>query len=145
MRLLPSLNGLRVFEAAGRHMSFTIAADDLCITQGAVSRAIRSLEDQLGVPLFVRHARRLEFTEEGRSLWLSVHDAIGALERAAQRVSEKGGVRVLTVNVLSTFASKWLMPRLVDFNNRHPDVEVRLTTSIRPADFRRDDIGIAVR
>jgi LysR family glycine cleavage system transcriptional activator len=145
MRTLPSLNGLRVFEAAGRHMSFTLAAEDLCITQGAVSRAIRSLEDELGVPLFKRFARHLEFTEEGRRLWISVHDAIGLLERAAQQISPSNGVRVLTVNVLPTFATKWLMPRLVDFNNKHPNIEVRMTTSIRPVDFSREDIDVAIR
>jgi LysR family glycine cleavage system transcriptional activator len=144
-RRLPSLGSFRVFEAVARHMNFTRAGDELCVTQGAVSRSIRGLEDDLGVPLFVRLPRKLELTEEGRSLSLSTRDALDMLERAVLRISNRGDARILTINVLPTFATKWLMPKLVEFNQLHSNIEVRLITSIRPVDFSNEDVDVAIR
>jgi LysR family transcriptional regulator, glycine cleavage system transcriptional activator len=144
-RRLPSLSGFRVFDAVARHMSFTRAGDELCVTQGAVSRSIRGLEDELGLPLFVRLPRRLELTEEGRSLWLSTREALDTLERAVLRISSRDDARILTINVLPTFATKWLIPRLMEFNDLHPQVEVHLITSIRPVDFSSEDTDVAIR
>lgn len=145
MRRLPSLNGFRVFEAAARHLSFTQASDELCVTQGAVSRSIKALEDEIGVPLFVRLPRRLELTEEGRHLWLSTRDALDLLERTVLRLSRRDDARVLTINVLPTFATNWLIPRLIEFNELHSNIEVRLVTSIRPVDFTVEEIDVAIR
>lgn len=145
MRRLPSLNGIRVFDAAARHLSFTQASEELCVTQGAVSRSIKALEDEIGVPLFVRLPRRLELTEEGRHLWLSTRDALDLLERAVLHVSSRDDTRVLTINVLPTFATNWLIPRLIEFNELHSSIEVRLVTSIRPVDFRVEEIDVAIR
>lgn len=145
MRRLPSLNGFRVFDAAARHLSFTQASDELCVTQGAVSRSIKALEDEIGVPLFVRLPRRLELTEEGRHLWLSTRDALDILERAVLRLASRDDARVLTITVLPTFATNWLIPRLIEFNELHPTIEVRLVTSIRPVDFRVEEIDVAIR
>ena len=144
-RRLPSLNSIRVFEAAARHMSFTRASDELCVTQGAVSRSIRVLEDELGIPLFIRLPRKLELTEEGRSLAQSARDSLDMLERAMLRISSRGDARILTINVLPTFATKWLMPRLMEFSELYPHIETRLVTSIRPVDFGHEDIDIAIR
>lgn len=126
-------------------MSFTLAGQELCVTQGAVSRAIRSLEEECGVSLFVRLPRRLELTEEGRSLWLSVRDALDMLERAVLRIAKRGNDRILTLNVLPTFAIKWLIPRLIEFNEHSSEIEVRLITSIRPIDFDNEDVDLAIR
>jgi LysR family transcriptional regulator, glycine cleavage system transcriptional activator len=144
-RRLPSLNGLRVFDAAVRHMSFTLAAQELHITQGGVSRAIRALEDDLGFRLFNRLPRRLQLTEEARILSASVREALDTIERVALRLGTRGSSRILTIDVLPTFAAKWLMPRLVEFNELNPSFEVRLVTSIRPVDFERDDVDVAIR
>jgi len=144
-RRLPSLNGLRVFDAAVRHMSFTLAAEELHITQGGVSRAIRALEDDLGFRLFNRLPRRLQLTEEARILSISVRDALDTIERVTLRLGARGGSRILTIDVLPTLAAKWLMPRLVEFNELNPNLEVRLITSIRPVDFERDDVDVAIR
>lgn len=134
-----------MFEAAGRHMSFTAAADELCVTQSAVSRGIRHLEEHLGATLFTRKARGLDFTEEGHTLWLDTRVALDVIEKATLRILRERDSQILTVNALPTFAVKWLMPRLNDFHQRHADIEVRLTTSIRPLDFRHGDTDIGIR
>lgn len=144
-RRLPSLNAMRTFEAAARLLSFTEAATELCVTQAAVSRQVRLLEEELDVKLFRRMTRAIELTEEGALLYLPIHDALDQMERAAARIWSRSGGGLLTISVLPTFSVKWLMPRLLHFSELHPTIEVHLVNSIKPADFDRDEIDLAIR
>ncbi|WP_288960814.1 transcriptional regulator GcvA [uncultured Sulfitobacter sp.] len=144
-RRFPSLNALRTFEAAARNTSFSIAADELNVTQAAVSRQIRLLEDDMGVKLFRRLTRAVELTQEGNLLYPPLRDAFDEIERAAARVWGNKGTGVLTISVLPTFAVKWLMPRLSRFSEAHPEIEVHIVNSIKEANFGKDDIDLAIR
>jgi LysR family transcriptional regulator, glycine cleavage system transcriptional activator len=141
---LPPLRALRVFEAAARLLSFTRAADELHLTQGAVSRQVRLLEDSLGKPLFVRLVRQVELTEDGRELFAAVRGALREIEAAAARIRADGHRRVVTLQVLPTLASLWLMPRLAAFSSGRPDIEVRIVTGIGAAPFATGSIDAAI-
>jgi LysR family transcriptional regulator, regulator of gene expression of beta-lactamase len=127
-RRLPSLNGLRAFEAAGRHGSFTAAAQELNVTQAAVSRMVRLLERRLGYALFRRHANALELTAQGQALLSGVTDSFDSIARLADQVAAMRAGPVLTVGVGPALAVNWLIPRLTNFYRIHPDVEVRMAT-----------------
>lgn len=142
---LPSLTGLRAFEAAARHLSFTRAAEELNVTQTAISHQIRRLEDQLGLKLFVRRHRALGLTQAGAAYLPAVSGAFDDLRRATARITAARDEGVLTVSTLPTLAAKWLVPRLMEFQERHPDIEVRLTTTTALVDLRRDDVDLAIR
>ncbi|MCP1120803.1 LysR substrate-binding domain-containing protein [Robbsia andropogonis] len=144
-RRLPNLNSLRAFEAAARHLSFSRAADELFVTQGAISRQIKSLEDALGVSLFRRLTRTVDLTEHGREYLPVVREAFDRVEQATLRLVNRERHRILNVNVLPTFAMRWLIPRLPSFALAHPDIEIRMITSIRPINFWREDIDVAIR
>ena len=140
---LPSLSGLRAFSAAGRHLSFRAAAEELGVTQGAVAQQVRGLEETLGLRLFLREPRGLSFTEAGRVYHAAVArafsqllDATGALRETPSRV---------TISVTPTFASKWLIPRLVEFTEAHPGIDLRITATERVMSFHADGIDLAVR
>ena len=144
-RVLPSLTALEFFDAAVRHMSFTRAAADLNVTQSAVSRQIRELEGFLGQPLFHRIKQRLVLTEAGEAYAGSVRDLLTQAESATLQVmayNGKGGV--LTVALLPTFGSRWLVPRLGDFISRHPDIQLNLVAHVKPFDFTGSGIDAAV-
>ncbi len=126
-RALPPLHALRAFEAAARHESFSKAADELCVTQGAVSRQIMALEEWLGVPLFRRLTRRVELTDDGRALLPVLSESFDRIAGAAARLAARG--RDLRIKVAFSFGIRWLMPRLVRFQARHPDVQVRVTVA----------------
>ena len=132
MRILPPLNALRAFEAAARHLSFTRAADELHVTHGAVSRAVSGLEDWLGCPLFERFNRRIALTDAGSRYLGDIAAALDRIATASERVKGAGTRRVLRVNSIATFTIRWLIPRLSGFQQRHPTIEVRLTTSSEP-------------
>jgi LysR family glycine cleavage system transcriptional activator len=144
-RRLPSLSALRAFEAAARHASFTRAAGELHVTQSAVSRHIRGLESELGVPLFLRIGRSVELTTDGERYFSALRDSFDRIAEATQRLRVGRESRVLTVDVLPTLASRWLIPRLALFSDAHHGIEVRMITSIRPVDFAREDIDLAIR
>jgi LysR family glycine cleavage system transcriptional activator len=144
-RRLPSLNALRAFESAARHMSFSQAAVELNVTQGAISRQIKSLEDYLGVPLFRRLPRSLELTDEGRQYVGPLHQAFEYMYRATEAFLEGRRIATLNVNVLPTFGMRWLIPRLTDFTAACPSIEVRMISSIRPVDFKLEDCDVAIR
>lgn len=140
---LPSLSGLRAFSAAGRHLSFRAAAEELGVTQGAVAQHVRGLEEHLGLRLFLREPRGLSFTEAGRIYHAAVArafsqllDATGALRETPSRV---------TISVTPTFASKWLIPRLAEFTEAHPGIDLRITATERVSSFHADGIDLAVR
>ena len=134
---LPSLTGLRAFEAAARHLSFTRAAAELNVTQTAISHLIRRLEDQLGIALFVRRNRALELTREAQAYLPAVRGAFEDLRRATARLrrSERDGL--LTVSTTASLAAKWLVTRVAAFQDANPGIEVRITTSSHLVDFAR--------
>jgi LysR family transcriptional regulator, glycine cleavage system transcriptional activator len=142
---LPSLNGLRAFEAAARHLSFTRAAAELNVTQTAISHQIRRLEEQLGLKLFVRRNRALALTREAESYLPAVRAAFEDLRRATQRLKRPQRDGLLTLSTLASLAAKWLLPRVVAFQEAHPGLEVRVSASTHLVDFRREEIDMAVR
>ena len=143
-RRLPPLHTLRAFEAAARNLSFTGAAEELNVTQSAVSQQIRQLEDQVGVPLFRRLTRGLALTDEGRLLLPVVRDSFDRLGAAFDLLHSGEMQRVLVVSVLSSFASKWLVPRLGRFRRLHPQIEISLYPSPAVPDFARADVDVAI-
>jgi DNA-binding transcriptional LysR family regulator len=145
LRALPSLDFLRGFEAAGRLRSFTRAADELFVTQSALSRQIKALEDALGTPLFERSHRKVALTPTGATFHRDVAEALRALasaaERAGQRVREPG----LTLTTTVSFASLWVIPRLPQFRASHPNVDVYVSADDRVVDLDRGDFDLAIR
>ena len=138
MRRLPSLNALRAFEAAARHGSFTGAAGELNVSQAAISRMVRLLEERLGFPLFERRANALALTDRGRALQPGLTGAFDAMALSVDQVVAMRAGPVLTVGVGSTFAVRWLIPRLSGFHAGHPDVEVRIATGGAGVPIRED-------
>ena len=142
---LPPLTALRAFDAAARHMSFALAAAELNVTPAALSFQIKSLEAHLGQPVFRRLNRAVELTEAGRVLAPGVADGFGALTaawRTTQRVNDNTS---LTVTAGPAFTSKWLAPRLYDFAQAHPEIELRFSATLRLIDFDRDEVDVAIR
>lgn len=144
-RIVPPLPALRGFEAAARRLSFTKAADELGVTQGAISRQVRLLEEHLDTPLFRRFTRRIELTDAGEELYAVVSDLFERLSSVTTRIQRRTEVDFLTVSVLPTVASAWLMPRLHLFTERFPSIEVRLHTSIDPVTFGTNGPDVAIR
>jgi len=142
---LPSLNGLRAFEAAARHLSFTQAASELNVTQTAISHQIRRLEEELGIRLFIRKNRALALTPKARDYLPGVRAAFNDLRLATDRLLRKDDDHVLTVSTLASLAAKWLLPRLTAFQEAHPGIDVRITTSTTLVDFRGGDVDAAIR
>lgn len=145
LRRLPSLDMIRGFEAAARHLSFTRAGDELALTQSAISRQIKALEDALGAPLFVRMNRRLELTEDGRRFAQAVHEALGLVDAAAREIAAHSARQPVTVTTTMSFASLWLVPRLAAFRQRHPDIDVRIVADDAVLDPRAHRIDLAIR
>ncbi|WP_127089732.1 transcriptional regulator GcvA [Aquabacter cavernae] len=142
---LPPLNALRLFEAAGRHLSFKAAAQELNVTPSAVSHAVQGLEDWLGVPLFVRGHRSLALTGAGESYLPEVRTALAHLARATRDLPGRRPAGHLVVSAAPTFALCWLVPALDRFRDRHGDIEVTLDTSRRLMDLQRDGVDVAIR
>ena len=145
MNRLPSLNALRAFEVAGRHLSFTRAARELNVTQAAVSHQIKALEAQLGVRLFRRAARGLLLTDTGQAYLADVREAFRRLMQATERLRVRDVAGVLTVSVLPSLASRWLIHRLGGFQERHPEIDVRVSADDRSVQFDREDVDVAIR
>jgi LysR family glycine cleavage system transcriptional activator len=143
-RSLPPLAAVRAFEAAARHLNFTRAADELGMTQAAVSYQIRLLEDRVGGPLFSRQPRGVALTDTGARLAPAVSEAFSRLRSAFEDVDQAAG-GVLTVSVTETFAANWLVPRLGAFQVANPAFAVRLRVEARLVDFAREDVDVAVR
>jgi len=142
---LPSLTGLRAFEAAARHLSFTRAAAELNVTPTAISHLIRRLEQQLGTALFIRRNRALALTREGQDYLPPVRSAFEDLRQATARLRRPAHEGLLTVSTTASLATKWLVSRVAAFQDAHPSMEVRITTSAHLVDFRREEVDIAVR
>lgn len=142
---LPPLTALRAFEAAARHLSFAKAAEELAVTPAALSFQIKSLETHLGQPVFRRLNRAVELTEAGRALAPGLTDGFATLAaawRAALRVTD---TTTLTVTAGPAFTAKWLAPRLFDFAQKHPEIELRFAATLRLLDFDRDQVDLAIR
>lgn len=144
-RRLPSLNAVRSFDAAARHLSFTHAARELCVTQGAVSRMVQALESELGVALFRRIGRHLELTSAGAAYHPHICEALDRIGDATRFIKRMDGGGVLSISVLPTFAMRWLVPRLSRFQQRHPDILVDITTHERLVNFSTEPIDIGIR
>jgi LysR family transcriptional regulator, glycine cleavage system transcriptional activator len=145
VRRLPALKSLPAFEISADRLSFSAAADQLRLTHGAISRQIRTLEQQLGVPLFRRFNRRIELTEAGAAFLPAVRQSLQLLEAAAAQVVEQTKSGPLVISCLATFMMRWLIPRLYRFNATHPDIEVRLSASHAPVRFEDGGIDVAIR
>ncbi|WP_246795157.1 transcriptional regulator GcvA [Burkholderia perseverans] len=145
-RPLPPLLSLRAFEAAARRLSFSLAAQELFVTQGAVSHQIHKLETDLGVALFDRRARGVELTPEGHAYYARVHDAFTLLRLGTEELRGRApGRTTLSVGVLASFATHWLAPRLAAFSAAHPQIDLQLRSSIALADLGAGEIDLAIR
>jgi LysR family glycine cleavage system transcriptional activator len=142
---IPPLNALRAFEAAGRHLSITKAADELCVTVAAVSHQVKTLEDYLEVRLFRRAGNALFLTDAGQAFLPGLRAGFAELERAMDALQEHDRRGPLVLSVAPIFATHWLIPRLDGFRAAHPDIDVRLSATLELADFERDGIDAAVR
>ena len=138
------LNALRVFEAVASHLSFTAAARELGVTTAAVSAQIKSLEADIGVPLFRRHTRAVALTQEGSELLPGVRRGLDELRRAVERIRRERVGGMLNLSVPNEFLQRWLLPRLAEFTRQHPEIEVRFGPSRVALDFDRDDFHAAI-
>jgi LysR family glycine cleavage system transcriptional activator len=144
-RKLPPLNGVRAFEAAARHVSFTKAAEELHVTHGAVSRHVALLEEWLGTPLFRRSASQLTLTDAGRSYAAEATSMLDRLAIASMHLVERAVPTALAVNGPPTFTMRWLLARLSGFQRLRPDVQIQLTTSLSPVNFQEHNYSVAIR
>lgn len=145
LRRLPPLNALKAFEAAARHESFTRAAEELCVTQGAVSHQVKALEFELGVKLFNRERQRLVITEAGREYLTTLRDAFDRIAVGTERLLQRQSAGALTVSTSPDFAAKWLVNRLGRFADEHPSIDLRVSATLHHVDFAREDVDLAVR
>ena len=145
MPRLPPLNSLRAFESAGRHLSFSKAADELNVTPGAISQQIRVLEEFLQTSLFKRRNRLIVLTDEGQVCLPMVSEGFANLTEAVEAVRKFGRNDPLTITSAPSFISKWLIPRLDKFNAKHADIDVRIDASSRLVDFVNEDIDVGIR
>ncbi|MEM6850285.1 MAG: transcriptional regulator GcvA [Pseudomonadota bacterium] len=145
MRRTPPLNALRAFEAAARHLSFTKAAEELNVTPGAISQQVKALEDFVGAPVFRRHKRTLLLTDEAQASLPLLRDAFDMLSEAAAGLAANSRIGRLAVSVAPSFAAKWLVPRIDDFHQAHPDIEVWISADMDVVDFAKDDVDLAIR
>jgi len=139
------LNALRAFEASARHLSFTKAAIELCVTQAAISHQVKGLEERLGVELFRRLPRGLALTDEGRSLLPTLRESFDRIAGLLERFEIGRPVEVLNVGAVGTFALGWLLPRLAGFRTAHPQIDLRLTTNNNRVDLAAEGLDYALR
>lgn len=142
---LPSLDLLRGFEAAARLLSFTQAGEELHLTQSAVSRQMKELEEQLGVALFERRHRALALTIAGQQFYPAAAQVLATMRAATDRLRAATGRRTLALTTTHSFAALWLIPRLVGFTAAHPEIDVRINADTRVMDLGRDGLDVAIR
>ena len=145
MRGIPSTVALRAFEAASRHLNFQKAAEELNVTPGAVSRQIQALEDQLGAALFLRHHKRVELTPLGRRYTDEIRPPLQRLAEVSERIRAEKQSHAISVCAYPSFAVRWFIPRWSKFFNDHPNIDLRLTTSLNPADFNSGEYHMAIQ
>ncbi|MFC0309648.1 transcriptional regulator GcvA [Gallibacterium trehalosifermentans] len=144
VKRLPPLNALKAFDSAARHLSFTKAAEELFVTQAAVSHQIKILEDFLGTALFLRKNRTLELTEAGKSYFFDVNNILKKLMNATEKLTQNTGQTVLSINIPQTFGMQWLVPQLSKFNQRYPNIDVRINGVDHDEGLLSREIDIAV-
>lgn len=142
---LPTLNLLRAFEAAGQHLSFKLAAEQLFITPSAVSQQIKTLEEQLGIELFVRGNRELSFTETGRNYWQTIHKHINGIREATASLKSDQEQEILTVSMMPPVAKRVVLPKLAEFHALYPNIDLRIETSINNTNLNSGAADLAVR
>jgi LysR family transcriptional regulator, glycine cleavage system transcriptional activator len=142
---MPPLNGLKTFESAARHLSFKAAAAELGVTQTAVSHQIKRLEQHLGKPLFIRRNRQLSLTDEAEAYMLVLRDAFERIKVGTARLLDVADDNVLTITTITTFAVQWLVPRLTSFQKLHPEIDVRITTSLSLVDYADQGVDAGIR
>lgn len=145
LRRLPNLAALRAFEAAARHENFSRAAEEIHVTHGAISHQVRALEEELGVTLFARHGKRIAITPEGENFAASLRKALTEIAAAAEALRMGAKQKKLTVTALPSFAGRWLAPRLGQFIEQNPDLEVMLQSSSHLTDFVRESVDVGIR
>jgi LysR family transcriptional regulator, glycine cleavage system transcriptional activator len=145
LRRLPPLNAIKAFEAAARSQSFTRAAEELNVTQGAVSQQVKALEATLGIKLFNRERQRLVITEAGREYLEVVRDALDRIAVGTERLVQRQSSGVLTISTSPDFAAKWFVYRLGRFAESHPEIDLRVAATAQHVDFAREDVDVAVR
>ena len=144
-RRLPPLNTLRSFEAAARYESFTRAAEELHVTQSAVSQQVKALETELGIKLFARERQRLKITPAGRDYLIVIREALDHIGVGTERLMQRQNAGVLAVSTSLDFAAKWLVHRLARFAAAHPGIDLRVSATMHTVDFAHEDIDVAVR
>jgi len=144
-RRLPNLNALKAFEAAARHLSFTKAAAELNVTQGAVSHQVQALEEQLGLLLFRRMNRRLALTEAGRAYLPALSEAFDRIAEATKRLGRDRSAGPLKVSTMPSFASRWLLPRLAKLRKAAPELEIMISATPALVDLHDDQFDVAIR
>ncbi len=144
-RKLPNLTALRAFEAAARHQNFSRAAEEIHVTHGAISHQVRALEEELGVQLFVRLGKRISLTGHGQQFANALRKSLLDIASATDAVKSSDEYRRLTISSLSSFAARWLSPRIGSFIEQYPDIEVRLQSSTNLTDFAREEVDVAIR
>src|SRR6266850_7454028 len=145
LRRLPPLNALKAFEAAARSESFTRAAEELSVTQGAVSHQVKALEATLGIKLFNREHQQLVITEAGRDYLAVIRDALDRVAVGTERLVQRQSSGSLTISTSPDFAAKWLVHRLARFAEAHPDIDLRVSATMHHVDFAREEVDLAVR
>ena len=146
MRTRPIAAGhLRAFEAVARHLNFRAAAEEMALTQSAVSRQIQAMEEEVGVPLFLRHTRAVELASAGAQLLRAVLPSLERIDSTVRLIRRSAGRRSVTISTWASFASMWLIPRLEDFQSAHPDIDIRIDASDVPVDMDTADVDVALR
>ena len=136
---------LRAFEAVARHLNFRAAAEEMALTQSAVSRQIQSLEDEVGVGLFLRHTRAVELTSAGAQLLQAVNGSLPRIDAAVRQIRQSAGRKTVSVTTFASFASMWLIPRMEQFQREHPDIDIRIDASDAKLDLEIADVDLALR
>jgi DNA-binding transcriptional LysR family regulator len=140
-----SVGNLRALEAVARHLNFRLAAEELALTQSAVSRQVQALEDEVGVPLFLRHTRAVELTSAGAELLRAASPSLDRIDSAVRLIRQSAGRKTVTLNTWASFASMWLIPRLEAFQSEYPDIDIRIDATDKPIDLETSDADLALR
>lgn len=140
-----SAGNLRAFEAVARHLNFRAASEEMALTQSAVSRQIQSLEEDVGVSLFLRHTRAVELTSAGAQLLLAVTQALPRIDAAVRQIRQSAGRKSVSLTTFASFASMWLIPRLEQFQRDHPEIDIRIDASDASLDLDVADVDLALR
>ncbi len=140
-----SAGHLRAFEAVARHLNFRAAAEEMALTQSAVSRQIQSLEEEVGVSLFLRHTRAVELTSAGAQLLMAVSQSLPRIDNAVRQIRQSAGRRAVALTTFASFASMWLIPRMEQFQRDNPDIDIRIDASDSAVDLEIADVDLALR